>query len=110
MPGAPYYKGFQAFYHCLGTLSRPDPYGWLILSLWLRRLRTVAAVQKYMPSCWERSSPGSIQKKFMDRAHLSGNSSKKLQINMQKVSIWKKLCPQTPEILKSEVSEDDFSV
>ena len=31
-----------------GTLSRPDPYGWLILSLWLRSLRTVVAVQKLL--------------------------------------------------------------
>ena len=56
------------------------------------------------------NSPGSMQKKFMYRAHLPGNSSKKLQISVQKVSTRKKYRSQTPEILKSGVSGDDFSV
>ena len=39
------------------------------------------------------NSPGSMQKKFMYRAHLPGNSSKKLQISVQKVSTRKNIVP-----------------
>ena len=56
------------------------------------------------------NSPGSMQKKFMYRAHLPGNSSKKLQISVQKVSTREKYRSWTPEILKNGVSVDDFSV
>ena len=56
------------------------------------------------------NGPGSMQKKFMDRAQLPGKTSKKLQISIPKNIYMKKMCSETPEILKSGVSEDDFSV
>ena len=56
------------------------------------------------------NGPGSMQKKFMDRAQLPGKTSKKLQISIPKSIYMKKMCSETPEILKSGVSEDDFSV
>ena len=57
-----------------------------------------------MDSLW------SMQKKIMGRTQLPGNSSKKLQISVQKVSTREKYRSWTPEILKNGVSVDDFSV
>lgn len=41
-----------------------------------------------------------MQKKFMDRPHLPGNSGKKLQIHMPKVSIRKNCVPRPRKFLK----------
>ena len=51
-----------------------------------------------------------MQKKFMVRATLSGNSGENQQIGMLKVSGKGILRSQTPEILKSGVSGDNFSI
>lgn len=51
-----------------------------------------------------------MQKKFMVRATLSGNSGEKMWFRLEKVSGRGKICFQTPEILESGVSEAIFSV
>ena len=56
------------------------------------------------------NSPGVYAEKIYGQSPITRKFKQKMQISMQKVSMRKKLCSQTPDILKSGVSGDDFSV